>query len=556
MNKSHHHKTILSLCLTISVITHALFLLFIQTHSLWFCSSVERTKSTSTRALEIVSKSQILKEAFAPTPSTPTPSFNPQPEPTSSTLVQVPRKKLPEPPALVAEVPNFPLFPLPDLSLESLLSSESFSKAIHLTPKVLNRTANFLEGLILPPLDSLPAVSFQPLPMPPLKPQHLATAILKPKQNQPVQDPDLHSLPLIAENHSFVPEEGEPSSPRTAPSIPLPNLPQFFSLAELDTVNLSDAFNAELTFLSKPNDSGYLFALTLVPRGDLNLPKIQQRITFLIDRANSIQRERLIASKQAVLRALEELDVEDSFNIIVFDSKTEKLFATFSAVTPAAISKAEEFLDKINLGSFFATSDPYKPLLLTIPGHVQEDEIHTAILLTDGETLSSKAIRQALTHDWTLQNQGKVSLYVVGMETDPNSQTLEILCTLNRGRFIQSSSQRGLKRQILKLAKNIKTPLAKDLSSKIICRSSDHKIEIHPGPALAPHMYLNQPYVIVGSTDTLDDFLVFVQGRLKNQWLNVKKTISFVNAKKGNSSLKTAFHQYEKLDLSSKQEVY
>ncbi len=57
----------------------------------------------------------------------------------------------------------------------------------------------------------------------------------------------------------------------------------------------------------------------------------------------------------------------------------------------------------------------------------------------------------------------------------------------------------------------------------------------------------------MGSTDTLDDFIVFIQGRLRNQWLNVKKTLSFVNAKKGTHSLKTAFNQYEKLDLKSMQ---
>ncbi|HEV7737931.1 MAG TPA: hypothetical protein VGO47_11245, partial [Chlamydiales bacterium] len=85
------------------------------------------------------------------------------------------------------------------------------------------------------------------------------------------------------------------------------------------------------------------------------------------------------------------------------------------------------------------------------------------------------------------------------------------------------------------------------LSSKIICRTSDRRIEIYPQSQLSPHLYLNQPYVILGSTDTPDDFLVFIQGRLKDQWLNIKKTVSFINAKKGNSSLKTAFHQYEKL---------
>lgn len=477
---------------------------------------------------------------FAQNPKTFAPPLTPQKESTSSALVPLNMKE-PDPlPKTFVSLPN--------LSLDTLLSSESFTKKIHLSPKGQPQPpiSDFLEGLILPPLQPL-QLSFQPNSVPSLQPEPRSSS-LQPTQKLPI--PEVVLVP-IQEQTPIISSKFEGSSLKTAPSIPLPNLPQFLSLAELDTVNLSDCFNVELSFLAKQEGSGYLFALTLVPRADLTLPKIQQRITFLIDRANSIQKERFIASKQAVLRALDELDEEDSFNIIVFDSKMEKLFPTFSKVNASSISKAEVFLDKIGLGSFFATSDPYKPLLLTIPREVQEDEIYTAVLVTDGETLSNKSVHDTLMNDWTMQNQGKVSLYVVGMETDTNGKALETLCTLNRGRLIQSTSGRGIKRQILKLTKNIKTPLAKDLSSKVVCRGEGRPIELYPQPALAPHLYLNQPYVILGSTDTLDDFMVFIQGRLKDQWLNLRKTISFVNAKKGNASLKTAFHLYEKLGHDS-----
>ena len=53
-----------------------------------------------------------------------------------------------------------------------------------------------------------------------------------------------------------------------------------------------------------------------------------------------------------------------------------------------------------------------------------------------------------------------------------------------------------------------------------------------------PHLYLEQPYVILGSAETLDDFILFVQGRIKGKWLNIKKTVSFLNAKRGSQSLK------------------
>jgi len=529
-------------CMAISLFVHALFLVFIQTHSLWFCSSVEKAKSGSSRLLERVSENEILQETFDSIAETKAPArtFTPEVAPISSSLIHIPMQQ---------PAPHFSNIPLSsqDATVENLLSP--LSEEIHFTRSIHTRqeTTDFLEGLILPSIEPLPQVqlsshkfSLEMAPMPQPLFKHMPPPSLQ----------DILSPFPLAKKSLLLAEQSDPSAPQIPSSIPLPNLPQFFTLADLETINLSDAFNAELTFLSKPDDSGYLFALTLLPRADLHLPKLQQRLTFVIDRGNSIQRERLVATKQAVLRAIEDLEEDDSFNIVVFDSKTEKLFSSFAPVTASTISTAEEFLDKVGLGSFFSTSDPYRPLLLTIPNYVPENELYTTILLTNGETLSNPDARKALTRDWTLQNQGRVSLYVVGMETDPHGATFETLCALNRGRFIQSSSQRGLKRQVLKLTKNIKTPLAKDLSIKIISRTANHKIDIYPQPGLAPHLYLNQPYVLIGSTDTLDDFFVFVQGRLKNQWLNVKKPLSFVNAKKGNSSLKTAFQTYEKLDLN------
>src|SRR5690606_37947021 len=99
---------------------------------------------------------------------------------------------------------------------------------------------------------------------------------------------------------------------------------------------------------------GYVFALTLIPKPDLNLPKIRQHYTFLIDRSNSIQRERLLATKNAVHKALEELEPDDTFNIIVFDTKIEKLSPVPLPYSAESLAHAEAFLEKINLGSFFS----------------------------------------------------------------------------------------------------------------------------------------------------------------------------------------------------------
>lgn len=319
---------------------------------------------------------------------------------------------------------------------------------------------------------------------------------------------------------------------------PQPPLPKFPTLDDLATDSHSDDFDIEFMCLPKENGPGYFFAVTLVPKSDLNLPKMRQHYSFLIDRSNSIQRERLLASKNAVLKALDELSPEDTFNIFVFDSKIDKLFSSPKAPTSSSIAQAASFLDKINLGSFFSPADLYNPLAIILPREIKEDELYTAILLTDGEPLVKPNARHNLLRNWTWQNNGNVALFTIAMGSDMQLANLDVASVLNKGRLSYSPTKRGLKRKLLKLMKNIHAPIAKNILCKAVSVSSKSRIKLYPEWPQTPHLYLNQPFVIMGSSDTMDDFILFVQGRLKDRWLNIKKPISFLHAKKGGSALK------------------
>jgi hypothetical protein len=253
----------------------------------------------------------------------------------------------------------------------------------------------------------------------------------------------------------------------------------------------------------------------------------------------------------AVHKALGELYSDDTFNIIAFDNKMEKLSPSPLPYTSRSLVAAEEFLNKITLGSFFSQSNIYRPLLLTVPGNVKDDEIYTAILLTDGESLSKKTEHRSLLSDWTQYNRGKVTLYALVMGNDAHLGTLDAACVFNKGKLSTTPAKRGFKRKLLKLIKTINTPIAKNLVCSAISRSPQTKVEVFPRASQMPHLYLDQPYVILGHIDTLDDFILFIQGRLKDGWFNVKKSISFLNAKKGNNSLRAEWalqHAYKLYD--------
>ncbi len=543
------HKKILTACIAVSLFLHAVSIFLLQGQSVWF-STHQKAKDGQIDApwlnyIEKMERDQILKEAFeSPAPDgafaangASRPTLEPKAEAEFSlsmansseeredyfsfALLQANSFKNPIP------------FPQNELQNKLLASNLTLASLGKLPSDRFNLSEHLPKELIL----SAPAPAKSPDP---LLPQLLSAS----------SEIALNAIPLLAApSFSSQALESNPvlrvpslneniEKPKAPPLIPLPTIPKLPTLADLETASYSESFDAELVFLPREEGEGYIFAITLIPHADLDLPRIRQHYTFLIDKSNSIQKDRLAATKNAVHKAIEELFPDDTFNIIAFDSKVEKLSPVSLPFNKSSVASAEIFLEKIQLGSFFSAGDVYKPLLLTVPGRVENDEVHTAILLSDGESLSKKNAQRSLFFDWTSYNSGRVALFAIGMNSDPHLSTLDAAAAFNKGKLIYSPTQRGIKRKLLKLMKTIGIPVAKNLNCKAISRSPKAKIELFPRQMQLPHLYLDQPYIILGMADTLDDFILFAQGRLKNRWINIKKSISFVNAKKGGQSLK------------------
>jgi hypothetical protein len=487
-------------------------------------------------SMEVASKQQILKETFAQNQ----PFSAPQSEPVASSHTSPPLSKMKweiqaieEPATSFSAVP----FQSPILSIPSPISLSLPP------PDSLNLFEHLPKDLIIPRATS-PIETFLPSHL--LEKQPSLASSPPVANDKEIAPPSIHPDTLIANSWNFHPQAAK------APSVfPPPQMPELPSLAELDTVSQSDAFDAELVFLPREGEEGYFFALTLIPRPDLKLPKLKQHYFFLIDRSNSIQSERLFSTKNAIRRALDDLEEDDLFNIIAFDSKLEKMSSVELKPTPQSKAKAEAFLDTIKLGSFFAGADLSKALLMTVPTRVNDDELYSAILFTDGEIFSKKSNQRDILYHWSHYNGGKVSLFPISVSSDPHIATLDAAAMFNKGKLFYAPTHRGIKRKALKAMKAIHSPVAKNLSSRAIPLTPQTHISLYPKTVYLPHLYLNEPYVIMGTCDTLDDFILFLQGRLNNRWLNIKKKISFLTAKRGGQSLKSewalqaAYQHYE-----------
>ncbi|MEN9655092.1 MAG: hypothetical protein RL235_1204, partial [Chlamydiota bacterium] len=523
----------------ISLVFHIAMLFLLNQQSLWFSGSRPSSSKTGgalwISSMEKKDKNEILKEAFAPTPS---PDEGPDEalaranalplgskiqwslRPIDSNLLPIDKEQFTEqqrstpfpPTALLATGQQVTIL-LPQGSRYDLF--EHLPKDLIVPVKVPSHSTE------LPPLSPVAADCSPALKSPHVKPE-------LPKQFGQ-QEKTAHRLASVWDK-----ERAAARAPSHLPEVHLPALP---TLSELETVSFSDAFDAELVFWQDDHEGDdILFALTLVPRADLGLKKIAQTYHFMIDRSNSVQKERLQATKSAVRKAMEELGEGDFFNIYVFDSKLDKLFPKPMAMSKGALAQADAFLKEISLGSFFSPTDLARPLFLaTPPPH--DEGLHVGLLFTDAEGLAKKPNLQALLTDWTRYNDGRLALYTIGFTADVQKEALHMLASLNRGRQVLIPTKRALKRKLTKLMRTLHTAVGQNLSLHVV-RRSPGGIEVFPDSNHTAHLYLNEPYVILGRTKTMDDFVIFVQGKLQDRWLHIKKTISFLNAKKGDLSLR------------------
>ena len=356
----------------------------------------------------------------------------------------------------------------------------------------------------------------------------------------------LNDNPTFQEPLAFAPSSPDPEA--LAPSY-YASLPMLPALTDLHTVSLEDAFDIEVNYY--PQEDEFVFQITLIPKPDLTLPQIPKHVFFLVDTSNAIQRDRLKATQNSIYRSLSYLEEGDTFNIISYDSSMQRLSTRNLPVTRGEKHYAKDFLRNLKLGNLFSTGDPFKPLNSLLFEELPENEVANIILITNGDGISNQNKNPYFIHDWTSKNQGDFTLDILALDHDNNLSLLDAFATLNKGKLHLSHTKNSLKRKMQKTIRSLKKPIAKDLYLTIATKAKDHEVELYPSAQSLPIMYSDQPFVIWGKTKSLDQFTLFLQGKNKSTWLNLKKGIDLRSAKSSNPSLlqslamQQAYHLYE-----------
>lgn len=332
-------------------------------------------------------------------------------------------------------------------------------------------------------------------------------------------------------------------TPKTAPAASPPRLVHRpllqdpltqYAFPQLATSASWDAdFDIDTTYAPHPDGDGYIFEIALTPKSDLSRHRLKQHVYFLLDRSNSSERHHFVVFKRATLKALASLQSSDSFNILVLDKKVTTFHPQTMPASPANIRAAEEFLDAQSAGTFLGNGNIYSALDKIPPLIPNDQDMHTAILLTDGNSSMTTAKKRDCLRKWLSKNQGKLSLYAGAVGQNNELLWLDLLSTESGGRLVYSDTHAAFPRKLAKLILDLKNPLAKDIDILAKPYQSQTFIELYPTSSTLPSLYNNQPYVISGIIDTLEPFELTLQGRHNEDWICIQKKIDFKQAKRG-----------------------
>ena len=322
----------------------------------------------------------------------------------------------------------------------------------------------------------------------------------------------------------------------------LPFFPHIPSLNELNTITCGDDFDVDIQYIPREDKLGYVFALTLIPREDREFKKIKQNFYYLIDKSNSIQSMRYTSARQAVISSIGAMNKSDTFNISTFDNKLAILFKNNNYPSHANVTMAKNFLLSQKMGTFFISKNFSLPFNEMLGNSIDDEQINNIVLISNGEDWDKQKNCKFIS-DWSSINNRRQSLYILALEGDKNLPIMELFASKNDGQLLVSHTVKGMRKNLVRLVKGLNNPVAKNVSVTTYDDNNTY-IELYPSGKKQSHLYYDQPYVIMGTVKSLDDFVVFIQGKNTEKWFNIKKEISFSQARKGGSALAEKWAQY------------
>ena len=239
--------------------------------------------------------------------------------------------------------------------------------------------------------------------------------------------------------------------------------------------------------------------------GGLDWHEIQPKeLVFVVDTSGSMSGFPIEAAKDVMRHAIDEMNPDDSFAILEFNSTVSSLALSPLPNTVANRARGQAFVDTFH-GDGGTWMLPGLQASLDLPG--DPDIAREVLLLTDGEISNDREVLSMIE-----ERLDASRLFPLGIGSSPNRALLEGMARIGRGHadFIRPDAETGA--AVADFYDRIRSPLLTDVEIDLDgLRTSD----LTPDPL--PDLYTGQPIVVLGRYGEGGRGVVRVRGRLRGE---------------------------------------
>jgi Ca-activated chloride channel family protein len=222
--------------------------------------------------------------------------------------------------------------------------------------------------------------------------------------------------------------------------------------------------------------------LMLVPPLEDSIGPQPREVVFIIDTSGSMEGASLDQARKALVRGLEQLDVNDSFNLIQFNSETESLFPESLPVNRLNLELAKSYIGSLvaDGGTVMAPALRFAFTLPELPSLLRQ-----VVFITDGSVGNERELLLGIA-----EQLGDSRLFTVGIGSAPNSRFMRKAAEIGRGSHTHIGKLEEVEERMSSLWTNIRLPALSD-----ICIDWGQVAEFYP--EVIPDLYAGEPLWMV-----------------------------------------------------------
>lgn len=229
-----------------------------------------------------------------------------------------------------------------------------------------------------------------------------------------------------------------------------------------------------------------------------------REVVFLLDKSGSMMGPPIEAAKALVVRALEQLGPEDTFQIVAFDGAAYAMSDKPLPSSPENVARARSWLSRLSGGG---GTEMLSGILQALSPAEDPRRLRMVVFCTDAFIGNEYEILSAIR-----ERRGGARVFAFGIGSSVNRFLIEGMAREGRGAADYVSHQESPEEAVRRLYMRLDRPVLTDLS----LRFEGMAIE-ELSPRHLPDLFAGQPLVVVGRKTGGSGGAVIVEGRLGTQ---------------------------------------